>query len=73
VTGETLTVREAMFGVVYTFIGARVLEVDHGAKSPEEVLFIERFQGSGPGASKASILIFQKRSLKGFRQTWIIL
>ncbi|KAJ7799454.1 hypothetical protein B0H14DRAFT_2617034 [Mycena olivaceomarginata] len=45
VTGETLMVREAKFGVVYTFIGARALEVDHGAKSPEEVPFIERFQG----------------------------
>jgi hypothetical protein len=65
--------KKTEFGIVYTFIGAPALEVDHGAKSPEKVPFIERFQRSGPSASKASGLIAQKRSLKGFRQTWIIL
>jgi hypothetical protein len=49
---------------VYTFISARALKVDHGAKSPEEAPFIERFQRPGPSASKASGLISQKRSLK---------
>jgi hypothetical protein len=49
---------------VYTFIVARALKVDHGAKSPEEAPFIERFQRPGPSASKASGLISQKRSLK---------
>jgi hypothetical protein len=49
---------------VYTFIGARVLKADHGAKSREETPFIERFQRSGPSASKASGLISQKRGLK---------
>jgi hypothetical protein len=33
---------------VDTFIGARALDVDHGAKSREEAQFIERFQRSGP-------------------------
>jgi hypothetical protein len=28
------------FGFVYTFIGTRVLKVDHGTKSHEEALFI---------------------------------
>jgi hypothetical protein len=58
---------------VYSFIDVRALKVDHGAKSPEEVPFIERFQRSGPSASKGSGFISQKWSLKGFRQTWIIL
>jgi hypothetical protein len=49
---------------MYTFIGTRALKVDHGAKSPEEALFIERFQRRGPSASKGSRLISQKRSLK---------
>jgi hypothetical protein len=49
---------------MYTFIGARALKVDHGAKSPDEAPFSERFQRSGPSASKASGLISQKRSLK---------
>ena len=49
---------------MYTFIGVCVLKVDHGAKSPEEAPFTERFQRSGPSASKASGLISQKRSLK---------
>jgi hypothetical protein len=35
VNGETLTVRKAEFGIVYTFIGARVLKVDHEAKCPK--------------------------------------
>jgi hypothetical protein len=49
--------RQAEFGIVYPFIGAHALKVDHGAKSPEEAPFIERFQ-------KAPGLISQKRSLK---------
>ena len=52
------------FGIVYIFIGARALQVDHGAKSPEKAPFIERFQRSGPSASKDSGLMGQKRSLK---------
>jgi hypothetical protein len=49
---------------VYTFIGTHALKVDHGVKSPEEAPFIERFQRSGPSASKALVLISQKRSFK---------
>jgi hypothetical protein len=49
---------------VYTFIGARALKIDHGAKSPGEALFIERLQRLGPSASKASGLISQTWSLK---------
>jgi hypothetical protein len=45
---------------VYTFIGARALKVDHGAKSPEEAPFIERFQSLGPDLPKAEF--------KGFGQ-----
>jgi hypothetical protein len=73
VTGATFNGENAEFGIVYIFIGAEALKVDHGAKCPEEAPFIERFQRSGPSASKASGVISQKRSLKGFRQTWIIL
>jgi hypothetical protein len=43
-TGKLLTVRKAKFGLVYIFIGAHALKVDHGAKSPEEAPFIERFK-----------------------------
>jgi hypothetical protein len=59
--------QKADFGIVYTFIGARALKVDYGAKSPEEAPFIEPFQRPGPSASKASGLISQKRSLKRLR------
>ena len=59
--------RKAEFGNVYTVIGARALKVDHGAKSPEEAPFIERFQRSGPSASKASGVMGQKRSFKRLR------
>jgi hypothetical protein len=38
---------------VYTLIGACALEVDHGAKSPEKVPFIEHFQTLGPDLPKA--------------------
>ena len=65
--------RKAKFGIVYIFIGAHALKVDHGAKSPEEAPFIERFQKSGGGASEGSGLISQKRSLKGFGRTETIL
>ena len=47
---------------MYIFIGVHVLKVDHGAKSPEEAPFIERFQRSGPSVSQASGLISPKRS-----------
>jgi hypothetical protein len=49
---------------VDTFIGMCALKIDHGAKILEKMPFIERFQKSGPSASKASGLISQKRSLK---------
>ena len=35
--------RKAEFGFMYTFIGVCALKVDHGAKSPEDTPFIERF------------------------------
>jgi hypothetical protein len=73
VTGGIFNGEKAEFGIVYIFIGADTLQVDHGAECPEEAPFIEHFQRSGPSASKVSGVISQKRSLKGFRQTWIIL
>jgi hypothetical protein len=51
--------RKAEFGFVYTFIGTHVLKGDHGAKRAEEAPFVERFQRSGPSASKPSGLISQ--------------
>jgi hypothetical protein len=68
-----LSARKAKFGIVYIFIGAHALKADHGAKSPEEAPFIERFQRSGQSASKASGLISQKPSLKSFGRTGLIL
>jgi hypothetical protein len=41
------------FGTVYSFIDAHALKVDHGAKIPEEVPLIERFQSLGYYLPKA--------------------
>jgi hypothetical protein len=46
-------VRKTEFGIVYIFTGAHALKVDHGAKSPEEAPFIERFQSPRPDLPKA--------------------
>jgi hypothetical protein len=48
-----LYILKSEVGLVYIFIGAHALKVDHGAKSPEEAPFIERFQSLGPDLSKA--------------------
>jgi hypothetical protein len=71
--------RKAEFGIMDIFIGARALNVDHGAKSPEEAPFIERFtkvwtqrfQSLGPDLPKAEFKMlrtdrddFIKREMK---------
>jgi hypothetical protein len=45
------------FSIVYTFIGARAFEVDHGAKAPRKCcslkVWTQRFQSLGPDLPKA--------------------